>query len=342
MRKAHWIGLALVGLLIFGSSDARAAVIWDWNFSGASGGTVANVDDINEAEFLAGSFLGFNDLDASGGITKGDTFRDYTLIRINGMTDVGGGNITPLTYGTGAGRDHEVTIKTIFSGKQTTDNTYAVTAIELFEVYFDFGVGFTGTDFFSTGTFTDTPLAGSVETGVLGGASGGTNAGPTAPDGTIDIIVALTDLLHTFDPEGDYFELDSATGFPLNTVAGIVLQGIFDANNLVSPPATPLGGLKTGSVINSIPVVAGYDAAFAAQGLTGTQVGGAGAGSAVVTSISDTANGAYDFGFHTRSDGSFVKAVTPEPASIVSWIGLCGIGVLLERRRRQRVAKARG
>jgi len=307
---------------------SQAGVLWDANFSGASGGAVANIAGIEEASFLASSILGFHDNDGSGGISKDDTFTDYTVIRITEFLDAGGGVITPLAYGTGPGRTHELTIVTSFSGIQTVTPTlagpgaYLVTSVDSFKVYADFGAGFTGSDFFNLPTFTNGVL---VDTGVLGGLSGGVTNGPTAPDGTIDVIVKLSDALHT-SVLGQYFELDPTTGLPLDFFGGLVVQGIFDANNLATPPGTPLGGITTGSTINGKTVTSGFDALF---GISGTQVGGSGAGSAAITSLTG-----FDFGFATRSDGSFVKAVTPEPTSALAFLGLALTGIGFRSRRR--------
>jgi hypothetical protein len=315
---------------------ASASINFDFNFSGASGGTVANVVGVNQTVFTASSTLGFRDGGAGpvGAISAGDTFRDYTVIRMTQFVDQGGNVLTPLTYGTGPGRTHELTARLVFDGLQITDNDWVVTSVSLFEVIFDFGAGFTGSNYNNLATFTNTPLAGAVETGLLGGASSGDNATTTAPDGSLSLVLQLFDQLHLFDPEGDYFELLTGTGSPLDTAGGIVLQGIVDSVNSATPPQQPLGGLNGGTVIggNPIAVGGGFADNFAAFGLAGTQ-----AGTGVITSLSDS-NGAFDFAFQTRSEGSFFKDIrVPEPTSFLVWT-LLGIAASSLTRNRRRVA----
>jgi hypothetical protein len=336
-----------VGLALFGAAtNAQGApVVYDWNFFGASGGTVPNIVGIDDAQLLAGSILGFRDLDASGGISTGDTFQDYSMIRITGFTGPGGGNVTPLTYGTGPGRDHEITIKMAFHGHQISPNQYVVDGIDLFEVYMDFGLLFSGSDFFNLTTFENDPfvLGDHVETGDKGGPGGGNNAGPTSPNGTIDVIVRMFDLLHTFDPEGDYAELDTVTKEGLDTAGLVVLQGIFDADNKVSPPAPLLGGLNAGTFVGpgaGTLVVTGYADVYAVPfaGNDGGMAGGL-AGlqnpDGTIALLADV-NGPFSFGFQTNSNGSYVKAVQiiPEPSAIVLWGLFSAFGLAYSRRRK--------
>ena len=321
----------VVGLVLL-ASNASAGVVWDFNFSGATGGAIANITGISSAQGLASSILGFHDTDGSGDITTGDRFEDFTVIRLSTFIDDASGDLTPGTYGSGNGRTHEITIVTKFSGVQTTPNSYVIDNISRFDVYADFdtipgpGTSFTGSNFFNLDTFSNGTL---VENGVLGGASSGTNLSPTIPNGAIAVQVKLYDLLHTIN--GSYFELDSADQSPLNTSGNMILTGLFDGNNFVSPPAIPLGGLVTGSQIDTngplvanglVTVVKGFDQFF---GLSGTQLA-----NGAITSLTG-----FDFAFQTRSNISFSKNLTivPEPTSVLVF-GLLGGLVAFRRRKR--------
>lgn len=331
-----------IGLALVGTKDLRADVLFDYNFS-AIDGSLANVVGVDESSFLASSILGFRDLDGSGDISDDDTFQDYTMIRVTAFLDPGGDALQADAYGTHSDparvRTHEITIKTAFHGKQISSNQYTVTGIDLFEVYFDSGLLFTRSNFSDLTTFQNGLL---VESGDLGGPSGGNNSGPTAPDGTIDVVVRLFDLLH-LTPVGQYFELDTATKAGLTTAGSIVLQGIFDANNVVTPPFQTIGGLNGGTTVggNAISVGGGFadvfGVAFAgndggfAGGLTGTQNA---AGN--ILTLADV-NGAFSFGFQTRSDGSFSKRIAevPEPSSLLVWSLIGSVGFVMNRRRKQ-------
>lgn len=315
-----------VGLLALGFASLAQAVdvpitSYTFNFSGASGGAVPNLSSVHDSQFLASSILGFHDLDASGGISTGDTFQDYTVFRIRSFTNAAGDNITPAGYGS----THEITVKAAFSGVQLTNNTYQVTAIELAEVYFDSGATFTTASFTDLNTFQDGLL---VET-MSGPArpSGGNNSGPLEPNGTIDIIAEVADNLHNL-VAGEFFELTDG-GAPLETTFDSIL-GDFDADNDATPPGLPLGGLN-GTERPELNPAGGFADVFAAFGLAGTQNA-----DGTITSLSDTNSGVFNFGFATRSDGSFVKAavaVVPEPSTLLLLGGGLIASCIWKRRR---------
>ena len=126
------IGLITAGFA--GSAQALSVPVNDYtlNFSGASGGAIPNLQHVDEVQFLAGSILGFHDNDHSGNISRGDTFQDYLMVNFTRFTDVNTQNITPLTYGSGPGRTHEITAKVAFSGEQISDNQYLITPHSLY------------------------------------------------------------------------------------------------------------------------------------------------------------------------------------------------------------------
>src|SRR4051812_24355240 len=104
LKRIYSFGLGFALCVLACSSQVQASISWDFNLSGASGGAVANITNVNEAQFLASSTLGFRDRDGSGGISTGDTFQDYTVLRLSNFTDATSSNVTPATYGTGPGR----------------------------------------------------------------------------------------------------------------------------------------------------------------------------------------------------------------------------------------------
>ena len=130
-----YIGLIAAGFA--GSAQALSVPVNDYtlNFSAASGAlggpTIPNLQHVDEMQFLASSILGFRDIDRSGGISTGDRFQDYLMLRFHTINNSSGSSITPLTYGTGPGRTHEMTVKAAFSGVQISDNQYIITAVQL-------------------------------------------------------------------------------------------------------------------------------------------------------------------------------------------------------------------
>src|SRR5437588_7993167 len=97
------------------SAKANAAITFDFNFSGAtalSGAPIANATGISQMSFTGSSILGVQHAAGNTGPTigTGDTFTDYTMIRIELFKSPGGANVTPLGYGAGLGSTNEITI----------------------------------------------------------------------------------------------------------------------------------------------------------------------------------------------------------------------------------------
>jgi hypothetical protein len=214
-------------ILFCGTSPALSQPLDDYvlNFSQAGvleGAVLPDLLAVDEWQFLARSIVAFNDNDASGGISTGDTFDDFVALRITGMTDVADNDITPLTYGSGPGRDHEMTVLAEFNGVQTSPNTYSVTSFTQFDLFFDAGT-FTGSNFADLSTFGDGTL---VEQGLLIFGAG-VNTDPTNITGTLSLVLELDDIMHTL-AGNEYFELDE-NGDPFDPWE--IVFAIVDSNN---------------------------------------------------------------------------------------------------------------
>lgn len=231
MKKTILLFLLACGLVMgFGNVPNVHAYPLDsytLNFSAAAdtlGDTQTDLNNVDEWQFLAQSIVAFHDIDSSGGISAGDTFDDYVAIRITGFTDLGDSSLQAMDYGDGTGRTHEVTAIARFNGIQTTANTYAVTNIDQFDVFFDAGSSFTGSDFANLSTFSDGTLVERAD--LLAGA--GVNTDPLNITGTLSLVLSLEDILHTQSgANGEYWELnDLGNPFPMELILGIV-----DSNN---------------------------------------------------------------------------------------------------------------
>jgi len=285
------------------------------NFSAAGaalGAVLPNLTHVDEMQFLANSFVGFHDNDHNAAISVGDTFSDYIALRFTAMTDIASHDITPMTYGAGPGRTHEITALLQVDGHQKTANTYKVDTINLANMYFDAGAGFTKSDFSDLTTFDDGVLTEDQDLK----RGGGVNFDPVLPNGTISLITTITDDLHNnADANNEYWELDD-NGDPLNDsllFPGVQLvMGITDANNLMDDAVFG----------DAIATYFGIDIGIQND---------AGAPPLAVPGAFYL-GGDFSFGFTTRSDGSFNKALQgiPEPSTVVlmglGLIGLAGAG----------------
>jgi len=238
--------LVAASIAVLASMSASAAPLtWRYNWAAADAAVGAvNTRPLsnltNEVKFTAESVIRFNDLDSSGGISIGDTFVDYIVVRVDQLF-IGGGNNGET--GAGYGTAREITLTAQLTGSQVAANTYMFTSGGIFNFFYDSGLAFTPADFGALSTFRDSNGAPGVvvEQGSLVPPSGGTNNVPNLPDGTINVQMALLDSIL---PGG--FEVN-ANG---STIFGFKL-GIADGNSHVctdTPGGTALCASTTASI----------------------------------------------------------------------------------------------
>jgi hypothetical protein len=205
---------------------AHAGIDWRYNWAAADSALgVPNVRPLSnitdELKFTAENVVVFDDNDASGGISGGDTFTSYIVLRVDQLFNGGNNNgETGLGYGTA----REITVIAVWTGVQTDALNYTLNNGSQVRFLYDSGAGFTSGNFANLATFIDgAGVAGGAlfaELGTTVAVSGGTNA-LGVPDGGINIMTILTDLLANGD-----FEVDTAGVAFANP-----LQGSVDASN---------------------------------------------------------------------------------------------------------------
>lgn len=302
LRKAVMYSALAAALL---PGIANAGVDWQFNYADAftADGAVrgANTPALspvtNELKFTAESVVTFKDLDGSGGISTGDTFKDYIFLRVDQMFK-NGVNVSDVRYGQGFNipgfeGNHEITIKIMATGHQVNPLEYVADSLTLMNWYFDGGtdavgggvLGYTAADFANLASIEDGTI---VETSsLIKGA--GVNAS-LIPDGALNMTVSMNDILSTL---GNYGEFEILSG----NLTLLDITGTVDSNN--NRCADSGGGAACSSTTATIL------AAFGAS--------------------------ADDYTFHTKSDGSFSKV--PEPATLtLLGIGMLGMGWKARRR----------
>ncbi|HPF58807.1 MAG TPA: PEP-CTERM sorting domain-containing protein [Candidatus Competibacteraceae bacterium] len=222
----------IAALAMTAPNAANALATWhvnyaDSNTAGTLGATPINPISnlVDEYKYTAESIILFTDKDGSGGISGGDTFEDYIVFRIDEL-NLSGNSANDFDY---VLKNFQISGTVKASGIQLDPLNYLVTSASI-EFYIDAPApapatgGFAGTGtgtaavFQTLSTFTDGLL---VQTGT--GSGTGVNSA-LAPDGSININFALTDILSTLGTYNPFEIFD-----PFVDLANIAF--VTDSNN---------------------------------------------------------------------------------------------------------------
>jgi hypothetical protein len=215
LRKTLIAGLAAAALSLPGAANAGIDFLFNWGATGEGsfdGSTLSS--PVRSMKFTAESVVVFN----GAPFTTGTTFTDYVVLRIDQLFNSSSNAVGPYgDTGFPGFFSMGITVLAEFTGIQTSALTYDITGLNSFRMFYDGPVGgYTAADFTTLASFIDGVL---VENGISATGSGVND--PNAPDGSIDVIVGLLDLLTNGD-----FEVNLQGGS-----LGSHLLGITNANN---------------------------------------------------------------------------------------------------------------
>lgn len=210
LKKTLLAGLT-AALLIPGFANAGFDFKFDWAATGEGFNGVSPSATLREMKFTAESAIVFNGVPFGTGVT----FTDYIVLRVDQLFDSSSNVVGPY----GPSDQMQITMLAKLTGIQIDALNYVVNGVSSFNVYYDGPTGgFTNANFAqaSLASFTDSAL---VETATSVNGTG-TNS-PLAPDGVLDMTVALLDGILNGD-----FEVDVNGGS-----LGNHLFGITNSNN---------------------------------------------------------------------------------------------------------------
>lgn len=132
------LSIFFLGFLGISQVQAYSLDSYTLNFSAASavegGPAIADLIGVDEITFTGRSVIAFND-NGDGEISAGDTFDDFFVIRANDISSFDGTSLITQSYGF----DHQLTLVGKASGTQVTATTYRIDSLDTFEFYFDSG-----------------------------------------------------------------------------------------------------------------------------------------------------------------------------------------------------------
>lgn len=209
LRKALLTGMTAMAVALPGVANAGVDFVFNWAATG-EGGAVPVSGVVDELKFTAESVVVFN----GQPFTAGTTFTDYVTLRVDQLFNNGNLALTPY----GPTNSMEITAVAVLQGVQTSNIEYDITGGQLFLFYDGPNGGYTQAVFQDLSAFVDGALVeGSNQ--ITGSGGNLTNA----PDGALDLFVALIDLV----AEGDFELLRVGE----ENVAGQHFLGITNSNN---------------------------------------------------------------------------------------------------------------
>ena len=337
MRLTKVVAFGVLAVMLGVANAANAATQWTFNFSqagtaepgaptvncGVATATCPNIGPVDEIKYTGETAAVFTGGGLPGSIA-GSTFTGYTILRIDQFFNLSVPVVDP-TYANGIPAlsipgTHEVTAMVKYVGTQDTATTFTITSAQINIIFDGPNGGYTFAADWSAANlpnFTDQCCAGQgfvVESGT--GTGTGSNQANGA-DGSSDLTIVLTDLLHNLQCGSV-----SCDNFEIFDLIGALLVALLTDNNNQLCDEQGGGAACTAATFNTI-------LSFATAYF----------GDVINTAGCNTATGVCADGrliLHSRNDGSATKEVTviPFPATVLLLgVGMLGAGIAARRRR---------
>lgn len=196
-KKTLLAAMTAAALSVPTIANAGIDFLFNWGATGEGQfGVLTTSDPVRSMKFTAESVIVFDGTPFATGVK----FTDYVVLRIDQLFNSSNAVVGPYgDTGVTGFFNMGITVLTELTGIQTGALTYDITGLNSFSMFYDGPVGgYSVANFTNLATFIDGAL---VEGATFANGSGVNS--PTAPDGALDLVVGLLDLITNGDFEVD-------------------------------------------------------------------------------------------------------------------------------------------